>query len=257
MKAREFIMEIARLASHYYEGGRKDLSYDDLAIFNVNQLRKFKPTDSPGIVYTVVNEQDTGPNSFTVLLYDKTNAKEELNAIGELFPIALLRLMNIEGDLPKPNAVKVESITVDEDYRGRGLAQLLYRIVLVNMKKVVLAGSEQTPGGRKNWTMLASEASRESGIEVTGYLSIYDSAFTDATIKKLSDDIYGKMGAQYLGYKSYKSGHDSDIVHCYEFPVKVNVRQTEIENTVNSIFKVYGGGLSSRYWNVGLIAQAL
>jgi len=254
MKANEFVTEIARIASHYYAGGKGDLSYSDLAIFNVNELGKFKPTDSPGIVYTVVKEQDTGPNAFTVLLYDKANANEQLNEIGEIFPIALLRLMNIKGELPKPNAVKVESITVDEDYRGRGLAQLLYRIVLVNMKKVLLAGSEQTPGGRKNWTMLASEASRESGIEVTGYLSIYDSAFTEATIKKLSDDIYGKMGAQYLGSKS---GSGADTVHYYEFPVKVNVRQTEIENTVNSIFKVYGGGLLGQYWNTGLIAQAL
>lgn len=65
---------------------------------------------------------------------------------------------------PLPNAVAVEVITVDEDYRGQGIAKALYGIVLTIMKLPLVAGDSQTPGGRINWVSLASIP----GVEVKG-----------------------------------------------------------------------------------------
>jgi GNAT superfamily N-acetyltransferase len=76
-----------------------------------------------------------------------------------------------------PNTFQVGTITVDEDYRGRGLARALYGIVLTIMRKNLVSGSSQTPGGRRNWLSLASIP----GVEVKGlvYLRNRD---TDTTV---------------------------------------------------------------------------
>jgi GNAT superfamily N-acetyltransferase len=72
----------------------------------------------------------------------------------------------IDSDLP--NTFQVGSITVDEDYRGRGLARALYGIVLTIMRKNLVSGSSQTPGGRRNWLSLASIP----GVEVKGLVTL-------------------------------------------------------------------------------------
>jgi hypothetical protein len=72
-----------------------------------------------------------------------------------------------------PNTVQVGSITVDEDYRGRGLARALYGIVLTIMQKNLVSGSSQTPGGRRNWMSLASIP----GVEVQGLVRIPNQIF--------------------------------------------------------------------------------
>ena len=72
-----------------------------------------------------------------------------------------------------PNTVQVGSITVDEDYRGRGLAKSLYGIVLTIMQKNLVSGSSQTPGGRRNWLSLATIP----GVEVQGLVRIPNQIF--------------------------------------------------------------------------------
>ena len=72
-----------------------------------------------------------------------------------------------------PNTVQVGSITVDEVYRGRGLARALYGIVLTIMRKNLVSGSGQTPGGRRNWLSLATIP----GVEVQGLVRIPNQIF--------------------------------------------------------------------------------
>jgi len=81
-----------------------------------------------------------------------------------------------------PNTVQVGSITVDEDYRGRGLARALYGIVLTIMQKNLVSGSGQTPGGRRNWMSLASIP----GVEVQGLVRIPNQIFDMARTATVS-----------------------------------------------------------------------
>jgi GNAT superfamily N-acetyltransferase len=81
-----------------------------------------------------------------------------------------------------PNTVQVGSITVDEDYRGRGLARALYGIVLTIMRKNLVSGSGQTPGGRRNWMSLASIP----GVEVQGLVRIPNQIFDMARTTTVS-----------------------------------------------------------------------
>jgi GNAT superfamily N-acetyltransferase len=87
--------------------------------------------------------------------------------------VASLSLVN--SDLP--NTFQVGTITVDEDYRGRGLARALYGIVLTIMRKNLVSGSSQTPGGRRNWLSLASIP----GVEVKGLVTV-SNRDTDTTV---------------------------------------------------------------------------
>ena len=141
---------------------------------------------------------------------------------------------------PLKGAVQVDIITVDEDYRGVGLAKALYGIVLTILKKPLLAGGSQTPGGRKNWVSLASIP----GVEMKGYIEIDDDELdTDPRINdprsfkradQNIDTIMGKLGGQHLG----NSRFDSNF---FSFDVKPNTTSTELEAYVKTnLSKVYG-----------------
>jgi len=90
--------------------------------------------------------------------------------------VASLSLVDVT-QVGLPNSVQVGTITVDEDYRGRGLARALYGIVLTIMRKTLISGSSQTPGGRRNWLSLATIP----GVEVQGLVSL-SNRDTDTTI---------------------------------------------------------------------------
>jgi hypothetical protein len=155
---------------------------------------------------------------------------------------------------PLPGAVQVGTITVDEDYRGSGIAKALYGIVLTIMKRPLLAGSSQTPGGRRNWMSL----SQVPGVQLKGYMEIDDSDLHTYDTSKVnrSDDkrwiasqnkaaenridiIMGKLGGEHIGQN--KSG-----THYFAFDVKPNTTKQELEAHVNTnLSKVYGGYDSS------------
>ena len=117
-------------------------------------------------------------------------------------------------NFPMKNALQVGTITVDEDYRGVGLAKSLYGIVLTIMKRPLVAGDSQTPGGRRNWVSL----SQIPGVEMKGYFSVDNDDLETIDTKNLDrfddpsyiryqnkraektiDTIMGKLGGQYIG----------------------------------------------------------
>jgi len=107
-----------------------------------------------------------------------------------------------------PDSVQVGSITVDEDYRGRGLARALYGIVLTIMKKTLISGSSQTPGGRRNWLSLASIP----GVEIKGLLDLADfqldkSRQVDNTIDQLM-----QLGGQFVAKNNNYTYWAFDVV---------------------------------------------
>lgn len=168
--------------------------------------------------------------------------------------IGQLTVDSVDHSFPIPGAVQVGTITVDEDYRGAGIAKALYGIVLTIMKRPLLAGSSQTPGGRKNWMSL----SQVPGVQLKGYMEIDDSDLHTYDTSKVnrSDDkrwmasqnkaaenridiIMGKLGGEHIGQN--KSG-----THYFAFDVKPNTTKQELEAHVNTnLSKVYGGYDSS------------
>jgi len=138
---------------------------------------------------------------------------------------------------PLPGALQVNTITVDEDYRGRGIAKALYGIVLTIMRRPLVAGYAQTPGGRQNWVSLASIP----GVEIRGYVSLEDDLLNPNTDFKPArkpaeqriDIIMGRLGGEYLG--DSVNGN-----HYFAFDVQPNRTGRELEAYVKTnLSKVY------------------
>lgn len=279
MRAIEFIIEtqeldeIERLRPDDYEGG-KDSLYDKQygkqirklpggsgLLYSTNEGRwggiDIKLWDPNGKEYLAFKAKNNEPRperqrreskrDYKYRLYSWERSQRDLNAPGQL--IGKLSVSNVNS-FPLKGAVQVDTITVDEDYRGVGLAKALYGIVLTIMKRPLLAGSSQTPGGRRNWVSLASIP----GVEMKGYIVIDEEELdTDPRINdpryakqadKNIDIIMGKLGGQHIGRS--RLGYDF-----FAFDVKPNTTSTELEAYVKTnLSKVYGNYDS----NTGLYA---
>lgn len=149
--------------------------------------------------------------------------------------IGQLTVNDVSRSFPMPGAVQVGTITVDEDYRGGGIAKALYGIVLTIMKRPLLAGSSQTPGGRRNWISL----SQIPGVEMKGYFRIDDQDFEYSSGGKKIDIIMGKLGGEHIGQN--RAGK-----HYFAFDVKPNTTKQELQAYVDTnLSKVYSGEYSS------------
>lgn len=175
--------------------------------------------------------------------------------------IGQLTVDSVDHSFPIPGAVQVGTITVDEDYRGVGIAKALYGVVLTIMKRPLLAGTSQTPGGRRNWVSL----SQVPGVQMKGYVSVDDDdlqtrdpskfgnsakivAQNNKAAENRIDIIMGKLGGEHIGQN--KSG-----THYFAFDVKPNTTRQELEAYVNTnLSKVYSGGYSTSANSGGLYA---
>jgi GNAT superfamily N-acetyltransferase len=140
------------------------------------------------------------------------------------------------GQFPLANAVRVDTITVDEDYRGRGIAKALYGIVLTIMQVPLVAGNTQTPGGRRNWVSLASIP----GVEIKGYVGLETYDLNSRNI----DTVMGQLGGEHLG-------RAKDGEAFFTFDVQPSTTGQELEAYVKTyLSKIYGKG----QYNSGLYA---
>lgn len=101
---------------------------------------------------------------------------------------------------PLRGAVEVDYITVQKLYTGVGIAKGLYGIVLSIMKRPLVSGTMQAPGGQRNWLSL----SKIPGVEVNGYISIDDHYFDSSSryIREVLDrkvEAIMNSGAEYMG----------------------------------------------------------
>jgi GNAT superfamily N-acetyltransferase len=171
-------------------------------------------------------------------VWEWQRAQRDLNTPGQL--IGKLSVSNAN-NFPLKGAVQVDTITVDEDYRGVGLAKALYGIVLTILKRPLVAGSSQTPGGRRNWLSLASIP----GVEMKGYISFDEDELdpavsryngtTPAKANKNIDTIMGKLGGQHIG----SSRHGEEF---FAFDVQPDTTKQELKAYVDTkLSKVYGG----------------
>lgn len=277
MRSHEFVIEtqklgeIERLTPSAYTGGKESLYNKDIGkqvkklpggsgfLYSTNENRwgdtDIKLWDPNGADYAALKAQARVPKpvrrrgedswAFARQLSQWRDLQQSLSAPGQL--IGKLSVADAR-DFPLKGAVQVETITVDEDYRGVGLAKALYGIVLTIMKRPLLAGSSQTPGGRRNWVSLASIP----GVEMKGYFSMDEDALspsasnystgTPARASKNIDIIMGQLGGQYIGKGRYGDEY-------FAFDVRPNTTGTELEGYVKSkMSQLYGN------YNAGLYA---
>lgn len=260
MRSHEFIQEIERLSPSGFSGGKQYLdSYG-----REKSVRKL-PGDS-GLLYSITKE---GGGDFIIKIWDQANKSEfQPTRIGPQRPsyysrrewdrylervkqrdanrkaeydaapgklIGQLTVDSVGRSFPVPGAVKVGTITVDEDYRGGGVAKALYGIVLTIMKRPLIAGSSQTPGGRRNWMSL----SQIPGVQMKGYLKINDDSFNYRSGNREIDTIMGKLGGQYIG-------KNDRGIHYFAFDVRPNTTKQELQAYVDTkLSKVYSSDYSS------------
>lgn len=277
----EVVQEIERLTPTGFEGGKEHLARE----YDSGKIVKKLPGGS-GLLYSIQDQQgetkirlwdpvNKGEYEMTEkpVKYDWLTKREhesrlirwkkrnqELKAIFDRAPGKLVGELTVHKPygLPLPNAVQVGIITVDEDYRGVGLAKALYGIVLTIMKRPLVAGSSQTPGGRRNWLSI----SQIPGVEMKGYFVIDDEDLRTINTKNLDrttdkkwvdyknnqankviDTIMGKLGGQYIG----KNGSS----HYFAFDVQPDTTKQELKAYVDTqLSKVYGNYNS----NTGLYA---
>ena len=195
--------EIERLSKDMYTGGK-----DELEIYRAPGGKEVKPLPGgSGFMYAIESNPYGGnyifiidpnvvtpnPKPYKSPFEYKSDFEHRLKqwkkSKGKPTPKIIAKLSVDDFSSPIPNSVQVGSITVDEDYRGMGLAKALYGIVLTIMKKTLIAGSSQTPGGRRNWMSLAAIP----GVEIKGFAQIDDSDVNfDPTDYNDANEIYAK-----------------------------------------------------------------
>ena len=200
MRAHQFIPEIEAIPGYQYSGGKESLQ--DYNNINPSVLKPL-PGNSD-FAYAV---EAAGYLTRILIVDPKKNPTDA---------IAYLELT--KDNLPiRGNPLQVETITVDEDYRGRGLAKALYNIVLTVMKRPLVAGSAQTPGGRRNWLSLT----QTPGVDVKGVVQLsnnqLDSTVTmpnprhAKNVEKNIDQVM-ELGGQFLGKDKYSTYWAFDVV---------------------------------------------
>jgi hypothetical protein len=229
MRSHEFLPEIERITTRDYEGGEEYLDSPE--------IKKFTPLPGgSGLLYNIRNANLASP---IVTIWDPTptttKQQEKTQQTGRQQPqiIAMLVLDSLgQGLFPIPNALQVNNITVHEDYRGRGLAKALYGIVLAIMKRPLVAGNIQTPGGRRNWLSL----SQIPGVDVSGYVVIedYDLDPDNDEAESMINTLMGRLGAQYIG------ADRRGTQRFFAFPVQSNRTGAELEAMVKTkLSRVY------------------
>ena len=233
MRTSEFLAEtveldeIERLRPSEFIGGKKSL-YD---LQYGNHLKKL-PGGS-GLLYSISlggREIKLWDPKGKEYLKSKKQLQlgQSLIAPGQL--IGKLSVIN-NPNFPLKNAVQVNTITVDEDYRGMSLSNALYGIVLTIMKLPLLAGESQTPGGRRNWVSLVNIP----GVQMKGYFAIDED---EVGKNKNINTIMGKLGGQYIG--------DTLFTEFFSFDVKPNTTGQELEAAVKTkLSKVYDGNYAT------------
>jgi ribosomal protein S18 acetylase RimI-like enzyme len=153
-----------------------------------------------------------------------------------------------------PNTMQVISITVNEDYRGRGLAKALYGIVFTKMRKNLLSGDAQTPGGKRNWMSLASMP----GVEVKGMVRIPNDIFDmhkthtpSLPVQKYYDqtmDQIMELGGQFF-YDNKTNGLSYWLFDVVPGDGRL---QPYVKNSLSKLYGFDAGNLLLATWNRGI-----
>lgn len=264
MRATEFISEIQNIPQSGYTGGEGALNLSPLKDIK----GKFYPL--PGYVgyqYNLVQSK----KSITLIVFDKNayiepEAKPP-NSIKKDFPF-LYRISKRRYDnyliqkkkglqvgkidlvitnFPVKNSYMVTTITVNENYRGIGLAKAMYSTIL-NSGVTIISGSQQTPGGQRNWLNLNTIP----GVEVKGYVVIdrsvtdYKTHYNKQMVSKFYDDIMA-LGGQFIGKnKSFEYWAFDVVAGESKLEAYIKNRLSKLYSTKNENYMDYKTGLFAR-----------
>lgn len=206
---------IERMPASDYPGGENDMSV------NPSDIKKSGPLPGiDGMYYGV------GTKGGIVHIY-AFNSSAKDRAVGEL-----KMYRHTEGPL---SGYRIASVTISEYYRGHGISTALYLVALRGFKSTIFADEIQTPGGRATWVKL----SRTSGVQVKGWVMIYDSVFNAsnrANVNKKNEsliDMVMNSGGEYIG--------EGDIggkkTHYFAFNVRPG--KGELEPEIKREIKLY------------------
>lgn len=237
MKVKDFLTEIRRLAPNEYRGGKEHLTPSSFYHADLPSLKKL-PGDS-GFYYSVQKNR----SEIQIRIWDKSNKSHF--SIGSI--IGELNLDEPYAGFPIKKSYEVSTITVDEDYRNKGIAKSLYGIAINILGYTLLAGDSQTPGGMRNWVSLYNIP----GVEIMGYvkIDIYDWQFEclPDSQDEVADTLMGELGAINLG--------QVDGNYYFAFPVKPNESMQQLKAQVKTkMSKIYPKSSESAY-EVGMLAH--
>jgi hypothetical protein len=220
MRSNQFINEIQRISpitpGHDIYVPRS-ITHDDL----INKSKKL-PGNNP-YRYTV------RPTTEGTEIYMINVGQDSSNTI-------IGRLVIEPIHFPLKKAGYVDYITVSRSFTGMGIAKSLYGIWLSILKRPLVAGSMQSPGGRRNWVSL----NKIPGVIVKGYITISEYNFdnqTRARFNKVADAIMN-TGANYIG-------KDGINTHYFEFDVEANTRLGELQAVYKKVVAVYNNDYDS------------
>lgn len=207
MRAQEFISEIERADFDMYSGGKAALPVQ----VNPENLGRIKPVPGgSGLGYYTV----PGP---VIYIVDPKKPQEQRDRPDDII-VGILKLANAENTIPLPNARRVDAITVDEQYQGRGVARSLYGIALTILKFTLVAGEAQTPDGRRMWQMLYSIP----GVEMFG---LVEDTYIDDSISRA----ILKRGGRVV----HQTQDEYGVNRTYAFPIRRG--QDEIVSAIKDI----------------------
>ena len=219
------ITEIENLKSYHYTGGKDVLKHPMYTDPRKVSRKNIKPLPGgSGLNYATI---DNG-RLLEIRILDQSGQE----AIGQL---KLLRV-----SFPIDNAYQVSTVTVDEDYRGKGIAKSLYGVALSILKITLIAGSQQTPGGKRNWMSLA----QIPGVEVRGYVELDNN---DINKEKNVDTVMGQLGGDYLG-----EDEDGNMIFAFDVVPGTGSLTPAVKTKLNKLYygeydMLYVTGLYARW----------
>jgi predicted RNA binding protein YcfA (HicA-like mRNA interferase family)/predicted GNAT family acetyltransferase len=243
MRAREFVIEdtaeglteIENMPAKQFVGGKSMLNTRKRPA-----KQNLQPLLSGTDLLYAVDQDRHGPRVVIVESGVSTGTKPRVVAALYLAPVDYL-----------PNTVQVASITVNEDYRGRGLAKALYGIVFTKMRKNLLSGDEQTPGGKRNWMSLVNMP----GVQVKGLVRIDNDIFdlnknrVPSNYQKYIDqtiDQIMELGGQFF--------HKDEDFSYWLFDVVPGKGQLQpyVQNSLSKLYGYDARNLLLATWNQGI-----
>ena len=230
------IAEISNLSPGIWRGGKADLG-----MHRREAIKHAKPLPGvQGINYVV------SPHETRFIAIDPARKPSRYSDMYE--NVGELYLKSPPGLWIEP-AYRVDTITVDEDYRNRGIASGLYMAALRDLQVPILAGDSQSSGGRRNWARLYNTP----GVTVLGYGKLEDDVFEDLDDSALDKLITAIMesGGNFIGEVTQWS----TLYHVFTFDVRVDPKKT-LQNAVHrSKIETYGRGAHPfSFAEIGLVA---